>query len=83
MTDRKTVVEKTGSHLDAARASRARAVIVHVACDGVGATLRETARLVGITEGAATSARRRGWAPLAAEGRTFDEVLAWRDSGGG
>jgi NADPH:quinone reductase-like Zn-dependent oxidoreductase len=56
---------------------RARAVVVHVACDGVGVPVVEVARLLGVSAAAVSSARPRGSRLLAELGWTVDDVVAW------
>ena len=57
--------------------SRAHAVIAFVACDGVGVTATAIAEILGVGDGAITTARRRGETLIASVGATVDIVLRW------
>ena len=55
----------------------ARAVIAHVACDGVGIPAATIAELLRVSGPAICVARRRGRIVLEAHGWTVDDALAW------
>lgn len=58
-------------------ACRARAVLIHVACDGVGVPAVDIARLVGVGASAVSAARQRGSRLLAEHGWSMDDVVSW------
>jgi hypothetical protein len=62
-------------------ASTARALISHVACDGVGVPCETVAPLLGVTSQAVSFARRRGREALSEKGWSIDDVLSWRGAG--
>ena len=55
----------------------ARAVIAHVACDGVGLSGSDVAGLLGVSNASVSAARRRGRAALASLNLSVDDALAW------
>lgn len=56
---------------------RARAIVVHVACDGAGVPVVGVAGLLGVSAAAVSAGRRRG-ARLPAElVWTMDDLVAW------